>query len=331
MAVALILSLVVVAAPAFCLGMGVRGTRHAPLAARVAAILKMPVGKNGYLEPLQKLLRVIHPMLWHSTAASIEGRLARNHAFRQNLSSLVAAFRKGASPIALRDAVVGHLTLDGQYVSGKDLRWRLGGLWDRVVLCSYLRHLARRACVAGQRSRSAAYARTSIMLWAQDSVELGGGASLGDWLNPKVFPKAAMNLRSLSLSAKQKRLLTGLFRRSAATRLRFETVRNNPLMRYALVLQKSGAKTIPKESLNGFLSAVQSCPPLRRCQVGLGRYALMVVSTVHREFAEDGHAGAARKLEKVLAGVAGRLRRLKQPAAVDRNALLRWIKEAMGP
>jgi hypothetical protein len=169
------------------------------------------------------------------------------------------------------------------------------------------------------------------MLWAQDSVELGGGASLGDWLNPKVFPKAAMNLRSLYLSAKQKRSLSALFRRSVARRLRFETVGSNPLMKYALVLQKRGAKPLPKKLLNGFLSAVQSCPPLRRCQVGLGRTALMVVSTVHRRLAENGHAGAVIKLEKVLAGLAARLRSQKQSMAVDRDALLRWFAEAMGP
>jgi hypothetical protein len=296
------------------------------LAARVSASIGMPSGDHAYLRALEKALAVIHPLLWHTKRAQEIQILGRNQAFQQELSSIVRAFGRGANSQTVRDRLLQCLTLGGGYLRWKGHRWRLGGLWDRVALCSYMRYLARHASPG----RSAAYGRAALILWVQNGIQLGGGACMGVWLNPKVFPTASANLRALSLTRSQIRHLTAIFRRSVARTLAFES-RTNPPSRFAGALEAAGRKPVPPRLLASFLSSLGRSLSLAKRRVGMAYATLRVASAVRTRLIVNGHLHGAEKLRAALLAWARRLAASGGSVGLARGAVLRWIREAMGP
>ncbi len=296
------------------------------LAARVSASVGMPSGDHAYLPALERALVVIHPLLWHTNRAQEIRILGRNHAFQQDLSSVVRAFGRGANAQAVRDRLLQCLTLGGGYLRWKGHRWRLGGLWDRVALCSYLRYLARHAGPG----RGAAYGRAALILWVQNGIQLGGGACMGVWLNPKVFPTASANLRALSLTRSQIGRLTEIYQRSVARALAFES-RTNPLSRLAGALEAVGRKPVPPPLLARFLSALGRSRSLAKGRVGMVYATLRVASAVRVRLTFNGHLHDAEKLRTALLTWAKRLAARRGPVGLVRGATLRWIREAAGP
>lgn len=313
------------------LASGIAADRHQHnLAVRVFRVLQMPRGGQPYLTPLARALAVIHPLLWHTTVANRVRILDGDKAFQSDLAAVVAAFARGADPNAVRNLILRQLTLGGQYLPSKTRRWRLAGLWDRVVLCSYLRLLARRAG-SGHRRYAAALGRAALILWAQDSIQLGGGASMGVWLNPKTFPTAAANQRALSLNPRQAARLRAIFSRSTARRIAFGSGRTNPLVRYAGTLESVGPRPIPGYALAGFLRSLRNSPAIRKQDASLAYATLQIVSTVEVRLLASGHSGAAGRVHAALARWEPELVGKGGRRSLTDRAILRWIKEAVGP
>jgi hypothetical protein len=297
------------------------------LASRVQNILGMKTGSQRYLPYVRQALDFLRARLWKRKEKKIFQSADRDVSFQRTIHRLIYAVSQGVNVEALRNKLLAALTLSGHYLSKPNEPWLYGGLWDRVVLCSYLRHCSRAMLKTDKRGRASQYSKAALLLWCQDDVLLGGASCLGDWVNTKAFPKAHQNAAALGATAEQLRHLREIYGRSLKRHLVIQSAQD-PFFADGRAIGKLGTNPIPHRILQAYVAAM-----LSRINSTAGRLSeeYFVLRDIQGEMLgllKNGHRKVAGEIRAVLTRWAGRVRASHRIARPVRKALLRWIEEA---
>ena len=306
------------------------------LATQVRKILGMKPGKHPYLPQYRKIIRFMHPrinLLEKDNAEQQEIALAP---VKRAIHSLVSNLNAGADVMMLRNKILSSLTLDDYYMPSKaGSPWAYGKLWDRIILSDYLTSRARQMFKAGEKIRAAKYARAGLLLRCQDDVDLQGPGLLGYWFNP-ASPDARynaivrQNAITLGMSHLQKANLLKIYLSAVQYEFHIQSVKRAFWVNHFTIAKLWFSPTIPKRLVKRYAAALAS-----RIRRNTGRLyvefpTLRLTMYDVRAMIGHGHRNAAKPIQAVLKNLAGRIKKQRDISAIDRQALLRWIKEAQG-
>jgi hypothetical protein len=315
-----------------------------PLAVRVQRILRLPSGNNDYLHYIGRLIKATIPR--GPAIAEAKATISEMVHHRGDLRGIVSAIIRGASPLALRNALLSRVTLNGAVLAGNGPRWQYGTLYDNMLVQAALNRRAQSLWKAGHHRRASQYARSVLLLRCQTAFIEGWRAVLfeysrfgwahryGPMLSKAEIQRgseyrAAFRAR-LRLTSVQQMAIDKLWNASHILAVRdgcYADFLSLNLLTDAVI---SGKPVVPKPSTTRYLHLVDRCiktAPSLSWRMAIANFLLWAGPQI----AEAGR-------EKMAAAIRGQLRKWRQavraehtPGTLERKALLRWIKEAIGP
>ena len=311
---------------------------HLTLAARVQHILGIQPGDASYLPSVAKLVKVVAPYVFqphprHAIYAALAQRSA-------DIRQLVAALNAGANPNALRTKILQSVNLEGRYVPLKGKHWRYGILGDRMWIAAYIQNHALELMRAGNAVQAAHYARASLLLRCQESPAMGwyypllyyvhtGAERLRVKEDGPLTRKIQMIPASLAITVAQQQELNGLFR-TASLRggKRFRRLYNSLDIAANVVgrTRRPFDRKIVRNYLKILQQSISAAPSIH------WRYEILVNTMVAlRRLNLSGHRGTSEKIEAVFQQWTARVKANETMEPVAKEALLRWLKEALPP
>ena len=301
-----------------------------PLAARVQDILGISRGKASYLPALSKLTGAIQGHLGslHAQMQAVFGRHGKE------VRQLVSALNTGANPVALRDAIMRSVNLEGRYALPHGGRWAYGSLIDRLRVAECLQSRALHFRANKHPGRAAQYARAALLLSAQEDIQIGTMACLNLWVSSGSTP-----FKFSAAAIRQRRRLRSCLGITQARENRMDRIyisaRARP-QKYGFTLQRffdistQAAKLDTPIALPTAMNIVRL---LKRSIAGAPnlrwRYMILrYVIGVRQQLARSGHRRVSEQIKSVLQGWAGKIQHDPEIHRRQRSALLRWIKEA---
>jgi hypothetical protein len=331
-------------AAALVLGGGVaRG--GPPLAAELYQIFGLHVGDHAYLNDYAALVNSVPRDARRSGATLL--KFFKTKA-RPMLKRLVAAINSGADPTALRDRILTSLKLGQRYGRLNGKPWPYGPMYLRLAVGSAMYREAVAFDRAHHPRAARRWLRAAAILNAQDDVLTGPLMVLSPLVSPKAWPywqrlvKSApaqaagdvkgyrQNVRILDLSPGQRAALRALYRR------RIRSL-SGPVMKAANTFADPEAvlKASPAQRGAMLQRLLKSLSLFARSHAPIGaRYELLDnAAWVRSQLERGGLAGASQSILRELRGWELRVRHWHSGSIrpLYRKALLRWIKEAMGP
>ncbi len=310
----------------------VRGT-GTPLAARVQSILGMPIGHNEYLSQYRRIVAFLAATKarWNNGGWRAFDR--EMVPMKPEVRSLVKAVSHGIDATALRNRLLGALTLGGDYLPPAGHKWRYGTLALRMVLSNYLTHQSDELLSAGYWRRAADYGRASLILRCQDSVDMGGPALLGFWFgDPRWMPVASDNARSLVLSSTQSRKLRWIYIAARRRYMSFASLATDPFFLLGSQVESLARRHIaPATLIARYARALKARLLASAGRVYELRHALGFYKEVVRSLELNGHRRSAQSLASTLAVIpaANLVSPKKDPTGA--MAVRRWISEVLPP
>ncbi len=311
-------------------GAAVAATSHLPLATRVQEILGISRGKASYLPALSKLTGAIAGHLG-SLRAQMQAVFGGH---RTDVRQLVSALNTGANPVALRDAIMRSVNLEGRYALPHGGRWAYGLLIDRLRVAECLQSRALHFLANKHPRRAAHYAWAALLLSAQEDIQIGTMACLNLCVSsgstPFKFSAAAIRQRRRLRSC----LGIAQTREKRIDRI-YVSARARP-QKYGFTLQGFFDISAQAAKLNtpiALPTAMNIVRLLKRSIAGAPnlrwRYMILrYVIGVRQQLARSGHRRMSEEIKSVLQGWAGKIRHDPEIHRRQRSALLRWIKEA---
>ncbi len=315
-----------------------------PLAVRVYHVLNLPAGNHPYLPYLARMVAAVGAL--HSAPTRPGELKAVLRAHLADTRALVNAISSGANPVALRSALVAHATLDpAQYTD--HATWKYGSGLDRLLVVSALNLRAQALWRADRRRRAAKYARAGLILRCQSAfidgwrtalftyAKIGWARRYGSVVGNAVRVRAILRHRAafrslLQLSAGQQKQIDRLWNQShrAAGSSGFTEY----LQKLTTLTGGPGSKrvSIPSRVAVSYLDALAGC--LKTATTLHRRYVILEYALyVRRQLGEFGHVQLAKGVASELDEWRAQVARAGWASASERSAVLRWIKEAMGP
>lgn len=302
-------------------------TTGTPLAVRVARVIGAKVGTRPYMAPYSRVIQFLRRSMKRKPSQPLAARMAGAPAgVERGVTALVAALSVGASPTALRDLILGSINLEG-HSRRPGVRWLYGNLWNRILLSRWLTLRSRQMLAAGHRAEAAGYARAGLLLWCQDSLSLNGAASLGYWLDPLMAPEVRQNALALGLGRGAMARLRGIYQHGKRRSERFYSPRR-PFIAGYFEIQKLGFRAPPHGLIKGYLAGIAGAIREASGRISELYQMLRMVLDARRSLNLDGHRGAALKIKAFLLNWAAKVKANPVMPKIERQALLRWIKEA---
>jgi len=316
-----------------------------PLAVRVQRILHLPSGNHDYLRFIGRLIKASIPR--GRPAAGARPIISAMVRQRTDLRGIVSAISRGASPVSLRHALLSRVTLNGAILTGNGPWWQYGTNYDNMLVQAALDNEARTLWKAGQLRRASRYARAALLLRCQAAFIEGWRTALFDYSRfgwarryGSMVSKAEIQLVEknragfralLRLTNAQQMAIDRLYNASHRLAVRTGFIANFASLNDLTFAVLSDKRIAPKPSTVHYLHLLAKCahtaPSLR--------WRMAVASFVYWARAQMAGTGGRANL---VAGIGERLRRWRKAVRADhtlstleRAALLRWIKEAMGP
>jgi hypothetical protein len=307
-------------------------TPEPPLAVRVYRVFQLPGGSHRWLPSLAKLIAGIP----RTDRWTPRVRLTAREAFQRSIAEarvLVKALNNGANPVALHDKLLGALNLSLGYTVPKGKKWKYGSLQQRTELVYLLTRNGVSLALHGHKNRGRRWLIAALLLSCQDDIERPWEATLNSWVRvPLVQGSASWNAEmrtshaaflALFSSPAQQRQLDKLFR--LATQLDGgKFARNyNALFRARIAKTPGGRSAAVGAMVLHLRAAISEVPSL------YWRFALLrEVLLLRRGLNLRGDRLMSDAVKAILNTWRGKIKADPNISRFEREALLRWIKEA---
>ena len=308
-----------------------------PLCNQLATLMHVKRGSADYLRPYASVMRGIGPN-WSGGAEQCFPTFRRRQAA---IGKLVAALAHPTHVAALRDRLLMGSDYHGIVLHARG--WKFGSSRARMLLAAFIGARAGRLFDAGHRARARQFANAALLLDAQESCLHGQWLALFFWqkfkgLSPrdmksiKVLPKAQADFwrwrwsaaMALQIPPHAQHVISTIYRRASKRRARLgrrlQALSN--LMKHPPVSHTQARRALER-TLMPVIGSVRD----------MGEWALALnnVAFMWHQALRGGHSWVAGAVASQLSGIATRIRRRHGYSRPERAAVLRWIKEAMGP
>lgn len=295
-----------------------------PLPSRVAKLVLIKGGSHSYLRDYGAVIKALSAPGVHWT---LGGHLNWKafHAVEPEFRRLVRAVNQSPRLDALYNRILESVTVTRRDLPSHGRRWRYGKIRERMFLSTILTRRSRNLLKLGRKREAAEWGRASLFLWSQDDVTMGTSGVLAYWCSGR--GTASANLAALRLPPGNVSRLVGLFR-SALKRDSREFSDTG----FDKLGSRLEAPHPPHPVLSKYLDSVHHLVVLGLS--GRPHYALVGLGSLYSiqaGLAARGHRGLCDRISVWAAAMERRVISDRALPRLYRAALLRWIKEAVGP
>lgn len=310
-----------------------------PFAARLKAVLGIKGSGANYLPPLAKAVSILEPAVrrgikTHPRAASAAFRLATPY-----LDQVVTDINKGAPAALLRNKILATVNLHGEPAGPAARHWLYGNTLTRLdILSGWFPMMIRNAIAARQWIHAASLERARLILTSQEA----------EWAGPQ-FTLYGFSAGSLRTKPNRRKEFDRMLGEKCVADL-------------GRMWGEGQAQSAPWDSaFNGFIGMTQEgvlvdprgipkrapipAAMVRRVMRYLRRAIHSAVRTdlqwrllnagalawcIHH-YSLAGHTRFVERMASALGTWAAQVKKQQAMPALERHALLRWIKEALPP